>query len=120
MSMDKIVIRDLSVECIIGVNPEERQQKQTVLINIEAVCRLSPGTTSDCITDTLDYKQLNADIIAAAEQSSYTLIEALASAIADICLQYARITAVTVTVDKPGVLQQTRSVAVQVTRTREA
>ena len=32
--MDRIVIRELSARCIIGVNPEERRQKQEVLVTL--------------------------------------------------------------------------------------
>jgi dihydroneopterin aldolase/D-erythro-7,8-dihydroneopterin triphosphate epimerase len=32
--LDQIFIRDLSLRCIIGVFPEEREKKQDVLINV--------------------------------------------------------------------------------------
>lgn len=32
--MDKIIIRDLLLRGIIGINPEERKNKQDILINL--------------------------------------------------------------------------------------
>ena len=33
-SLDRIHITDLLLRCIIGINPDEREKKQDVLINI--------------------------------------------------------------------------------------
>jgi FolB domain-containing protein len=52
------------------------------------------------------------------EKSSFYLIEALAQAIADICLEWEQVKAATVTVDKPGALRFAKSVAVEITRRR--
>ncbi len=36
--MDKIFIRELALRCIIGIYPEERREKQDIVINLEMHC----------------------------------------------------------------------------------
>ena len=45
--MDRIFIRDLALRCIIGIYPEERREKQDVVINVEMHCDLGKAGASD-------------------------------------------------------------------------
>lgn len=115
---DKIYIRDLSLQCIIGINAEERVKRQEVLINIMLETDLRAACASDNIEDTTDYKTLKKELMALIESSDFFLIERLAEAIAACCLDRPRVRRVTVNVDKPGALRFARSVAVEITRER--
>ena len=114
--MDRIYIRDLSLRCIIGVFPEEREKKQDILINIAMDCDLQRAGTTDHLDDAVDYKVIKQEIIAMVEASQFNLIETMADRAAKICLADPRVCRVTVTVDKPGALRFARSVAVEITR----
>lgn len=116
--MDRILIRDLAVRCIIGVNEEERREKQDVLINVALEADLKPAGKSDDFADTVDYRAIKKEIFAMAESSHYFLVEALAERIADICLQHHGVARVQVTVEKPAALRFARTVAVEITRDR--
>ncbi len=116
--MDRILISDLLVRCIIGIDEEERREKQDVVINLSISTDLSKAGRSDNFEDTVDYRGLKKRIMNMAESSSYRLVEALAEAVADICLVLPAITQVQVRVEKPGVLRFTRSVGVEITRDR--
>lgn len=118
--MDRIYIRDLTVRCIIGVFPEERRDKQDVVINIIMGCDHSQAARSDRIEYAVDYKAIKKRVITLVEQSEFFLLEALADRIAGACLENPRVSNVTVTVDKPGALRFARSVAVEVTRNRRS
>jgi D-erythro-7,8-dihydroneopterin triphosphate epimerase len=113
---DKIHIRDLTLRCIIGVYPEERREKQDVMINIALECDHRAAARSDRIEDAVDYKGMKKRIIELVEQSRFNLIETLADRIAALCLLDRRVRRATVAVDKPGALRFARSVAVEVTR----
>jgi D-erythro-7,8-dihydroneopterin triphosphate epimerase len=118
--LDRILIRDLQFRCIVGVDREERMDKQDIVVQIELHIDLrAPGRT-DSIEDTVDYRALKRDILRMAEDSRFYLIEALAQSIADICLTYDRIACVDVTVEKPGALRFARTVGVRITRARDA
>jgi len=114
--MDKITIRDLALRCIIGIYPEERTNKQDVIINVTMEADLRKAGQSDSIEDTVDYKTIKLNILEFVEKSSFGLIESLAEGIAQICLNAAGVQSATVTIDKPGALRFCKSVAVEVTR----
>lgn len=116
--MDRIYIRDLALRCIIGLYPEERKNKQDILINIMMETDLRAAGKSDALKDTVDYKAIKLAILDFVENSSFNLIESLAEEIAAICLKDKRVQSATVTLDKPGALRFTRSVAVEITRSR--
>ncbi|MFC2092073.1 dihydroneopterin aldolase [Elusimicrobiota bacterium] len=115
---DKIHIRDLLLRCIIGVNDNERETKQDILLNITLYGDYSAACISDNIEDTVDYKEIKKNIISLVEMSTFFLIEKLASEIADLCLADSRVVKVKVVIDKPGALRFSRSVAVDIERSK--
>lgn len=118
-ALDRIYIRDLLLRCIVGIYPEERTNQQDVIINVVLWVDLDKPGKSDRIEDTVNYKFIKKRIVALVEESEYQLIERMADAIAAICLEEKGVEQVQVTVDKPGALRFARSVAVEITRTRE-
>ena len=117
--MDRILISDLSVRCIIGVNEEERRKRQDVVINLAIYAHLRKAGHSDRFEDTVDYRAIKKQIVNMAENSRFYLVEAMAEAIAEICLDHPEVIKVQVRVDKPGALRFARSVGVEITRERE-
>ena len=117
---DKIYIRDLSIRCIIGVNQDERTEKQDVVINVVLFTDTRKAGQTDDLDDSVDYKKVKKAILSLVESSEFLLIEKLADEIAKVCLDDSKVQKVNVTVDKPGVLRYTRSVAVEIVRTRES
>lgn len=116
--MDKIIIRDLLVRCIVGLNEDERRDKQDVIINAVLYTDLSVAGKSDRFEDTVDYRALKKNIYRAVGESEWFLIEALAEMVAGLCLVPDAVQKVTVTVDKPGALRFAKSVAVEITRVK--
>lgn len=113
---DKILIKDLLLRCILGINEIERKEKQDVLINIELWCNLAEAAENDDIQKTVDYKEISKSIIKLVESSAYFLVETLAEKIANTCLQRDGVNKVRVTVEKVGALRFARSVGVQIVR----
>jgi len=116
--MDRILISDLQARCIIGVNDEERREKQDVLINIALTADLSKAGKSDRFEDTVDYRAIKKKVLQIAENSNYHLVEALAEAIAEVCLANPSVNAAVVRVEKPLALRFARTVGVEITRER--
>jgi D-erythro-7,8-dihydroneopterin triphosphate epimerase len=116
--MDRILINDLLVRCVLGLSPEERREKQDVLISVALITDLTKPGRSDRFEDAVDYRAVKKDVLAAAESSNFHLVEALAERVADICLSRPGVQRVQVTVEKPGALRFARSVAVQIERGR--
>jgi len=116
--MDRIRICDLLVRCILGINERERHEKQDVVINLTLYTDLHKAGKSDLIEDTVDYRALKKRVLSMAEGSQYFLVEALAEAIAGLCLDQQEVQQVDVCVEKPHALRFARSVAVEITRKR--
>ena len=119
MGYDRIYIRDLALRCIIGINDDERREKQDIVINIVLNADLKKACESDKIEDSVDYKKVKKKIILLVEQSSFYLIEKLAEEIADFCLENSLVKKATITIDKPGALRFSRSVAVEISRNQK-
>ncbi len=113
---DRILISDLSLRCIIGVNEDERREKQDVLINLAISADLSKADRSDRFEDAVDYRAIKKEIVKMVENSSYHLVEALAEEIAGLCLKFQGVLQVHVRVEKPAALRFARSVGVEITR----
>jgi dihydroneopterin aldolase len=102
--MDHIHIRDLTIDCIVGVLPHERTQPQRVVLNITLDCDLARAGASDDLADTTDYAALTHAVVRVVQGSSSRLIEHLAQRVADTCLGFAGVVGVTVMIAKPDAL----------------
>ena len=116
--MDRILIKDLMLRCVLGLSDEERREKQDVLINLILWTDLRPAAASDSIEDAVDYSALKKRIITLVEVSQYHLAETLADRIARLCLEQRAVQQVQVTVEKPTALRFAHSVGVEIIRSR--
>lgn len=120
MTVDRIQIKDLSVQGIIGINPDERVNRQEILVNVTMWADTRAAADSDEIADAVNYRTINKALIAHIEQGEPMLVERLVAELAAICLDAdERVREVEVTVEKPGALRHARSVGITIRRTRE-
>jgi FolB domain-containing protein len=118
--MDRILIKDLLLRGIVGINDDERVNRQDILVNVVMVADTSAAAKSDDISDAVNYRTVAKRIIAHVDEGEPMLVERLVQEIANICFDTdARIAEVEVTVEKPGALRFARSVGVTIHRTRE-
>lgn len=115
---DRVFLRELAVECVIGFLDWERLVKQTVYLDIEAPidCRLAART--DDVSQTLDYKRLSKIVIAFVSASEFKLVETLADRTAKLILTEFDIPWVKLTLNKRGAIRASRDVGVTIERTR--
>jgi FolB domain-containing protein len=116
---DRIVIRDLLVRGIVGINPEERRTKQDIVINLDLEVDARGAAATDEITDAVNYRTVCKRIIDHVETSAPMLVERLASDIAKLVLETFGVTRVRVRVEKPGALRFARSVGVEIERSKD-
>jgi len=115
---DKILIKDLLLRGIVGINDWEREKLQDILINLEIDHDLrTPGKTDD-IGDTLNYRTITKDIISYVDNSNHFTVEALAHEIGRIAIRHGA-SKVTIRVEKPMALRFAESVGVEVVRTTD-
>lgn len=117
--LDRIFIRDLLVRGIVGINPEERTNRQDILVNATFWADARTAGVSDAIGDTINYRTAAKAIIAHIERESPQLVEKLAADLVRICFASdPRIVAVELTVEKPGAVRFARSVGLTIFRLR--
>ena len=119
MVLDQIHITDLQLRCIIGLYPEERREKQDVILNLTLFADLRQAGNTDDLCDTVDYKSVKQAVRSMVEESSFNLVEKLAAEVARLCLKPKAVQRVRVRVDKPGALRFARSVAVEIERSKD-
>jgi FolB domain-containing protein len=117
-AMDRILIKDLMLRCILGLTDEERREKQDVLINLILWTDFTAAAVSDRIEDAVDYRAIKKEIVSFVEASQYHLAETLADRIASLCLKRSAVQQVQVTVEKPTALRFAHSVGVEIVRSR--
>ncbi len=115
---DKIMIRDLFLRTIIGVNDEERNNRQDVLLNITLHADTRRAGQTDSITDAVNYRTVTKEVIELVETSRFFLVEKLADEVAKKCLEFEHVQRVEVSVEKPMALRFARTVGIAIDRER--
>ncbi|QDT63706.1 dihydroneopterin aldolase [Calycomorphotria hydatis] len=115
---DQVLIKNLLLRAIIGINPDEREKKQDVVINIALDTDTKPAAISDDIADAVNYRTIAKQVIDLVENSDYFLVEKMAEEIANICLADDRVERVFVKIEKPTAVRFAESVGVAITRER--
>lgn len=117
--MDKVFIKDLLVRGVIGISDRERSKSQDIVINVVMFTDISKGAASDDIDQCVNYRTAAKAILAHVEKVSRYTVEALASDIAQICLDMPGVAKVKVKVEKPGAVRFSRSVGVEILRKKK-
>ena len=115
---DRVFVRDLLCRGILGINPEERVNRQDVLVNLVLECDTRPAADSADIADAVNYRTVAKKVLALVETGEFLLVETLCEEIAAACLEDDRVTACEVTVDKPTALRFAGGVGVSIRRER--
>lgn len=119
--MDRIIIKDLLLRGIVGINEDERTNRQDILINVTMWADTAAAAASDDIVDAVNYRTVTKAIISHVEGGQPMLVERLVQEVADICFDAdERVTEVEVTVEKPGALRFARSVGITIRRSRSS
>lgn len=115
---DRIFVKDLLVRGVIGINDWEREQRQDVLVNLTLFVDAGAAGLSDEVADALNYRTVTKAVIDYVESSRHYLVEALATAIARICVVDHGAERAIVRVEKPGALRFASSVGIEIDRER--
>ncbi len=116
--MDKVFIRDLRIDTIIGIYDWERKIRQTVSLDIEMAWDNRTAAETDRIEQALDYKGVAKRLIAFVQGSEFQLVETLAERCAEIILDEFKVPWLRLTLHKPGAVRGASSVGVEIERGR--
>ena len=113
----KVLIKNLVLPCTIGVTKEERAKKQNVIIDIEIFCDLSQAGTTDDLTKSIDYAQVQEQVTSAVTKGEFILLESLAQTVASLILKNPFASQVTVAIKKE-IFGKKPAVGIEITRDR--
>jgi 7,8-dihydroneopterin aldolase/epimerase/oxygenase len=117
-SGDRIFLRGLTCECIIGFIDWERRVRQTVVLDLELPVDCARAAASDEVADTLDYKKVAKRVLSFIEGSEFKLVETLAHRLALTILEEFALPWVRISLNKPGAIRGSRDVGVTIERVR--
>jgi FolB domain-containing protein len=117
--MDKVFITDLVARGIIGIQDWEREKPQEIVMNFTIFTSLQNAGLSDNINDTVNYRTIAKLALAHAETAARQTVEALAHDLARLCLNQPGVEKVIVRVEKPGAVRFSKSVGVEIERSRK-
>lgn len=106
-----IKVRDLRLRTFIGFNPDEREKKQDVIINVTVRYPMNSDILQDKIDAVLNYKILTKQIIALVENNAFLLLERLTADVLALCREHEQVTHATVEIEKPHALRFADSVS---------
>ena len=104
-------VKDLRIECVIGILPEERDRTQAILVDVEFDYDIAAA---------VDYAAVARSVQALAERRRFLLIETMAEETAAMIFAQARVVrAVRVEVRKPAAIANAACSFVRIERVRE-
>lgn len=117
---DRIFLRGLRVDCIIGFIDWERQLRQTLEIDLEFPVDCARAAERDAVEDSTDYKQVAKRVLQFVQASEFRLVETLAHRLAMLLIEEFRLEWLRITINKPGAIRHSRDVGVSLLRRRAA
>lgn len=109
-------VRDLILECLIGVHRHERNGRQRVRINLDLDVADQGPPPADRLADVVNYETLVVALRALAAAGHVNLVETLAERISEICLSDPRVRRACIRVEKLDVFADAASVGVEIER----
>lgn len=115
--IDKVFIRDLTIEMFAGIYDFERENKQRVIVNIDMYVQNNESEQLKDIGDVVSYEDVVNKVKDIANARHYDLLENFAEDIASLCLSNNKVCRVLVRAEKPDIIEETKTVGIEIIRT---
>ncbi len=117
--MDKVIIKNIQCFGILGINPDERINKQPIIVNLTLSADTKPAAASKNIVDAVNYYDVAVRTKAFVEDAEAWLVETLVNDLASMILaSYPAVAKAIVRVEKPNAVEFADSVGIEITRRR--
>jgi FolB domain-containing protein len=120
--MDKIIIKNILAYGILGILPEERINRQPILINLTLDIKqefLNQASLSDSIEDAVDYSKICDLMVKHIETASDQLIEKLIVDLTRLIFrEFSPIEKIKIKLEKPTALKFAETVGIEIERSR--
>ena len=111
-----VFIRDMVIDCSIGIYTHEKEHEQRVRINLDLAVGEGDHLINDDIRNVISYEDMAKGVEAIIATGHINLVETLAENIAEMCLQDKRVFSARVRVEKLDIIASAESVGVEIER----
>lgn len=112
-------LKNLRIDCVIGVYEHERDDPQPLFVDVEVDYDFASAAASDALDDALDYDRIASGLTRIAREGRFVLLEALAENCADFCLRsFEPVIAVRLEIRKPRAVGAADASFVRIERRR--
>ena len=115
--MDKIFLRGMKADTLIGVYDWERERPQTLILDLDNSIP-EQSAQDDHIGNTVHYGEVCEAVRASLAEQSFLLLESLAEHIVKLILDNFGALSVRVRIIKPGILPDVKEVGIEIERSR--
>ena len=114
--MDRIFLRDLRVEAVIGIWEWEQRIRQTVSIDLEMATDARAAAATDSVESTLNYRDVAKRVQAFIADARFHLVESLAESVAQLIIEEFKVPWIRVSIAKPGAIRSAGEVGIVIER----
>lgn len=117
--MDRILLKGLHAEAVIGTLADERTMRQPLIFDVELRGDFSRAGRTDSLQDAVDYCEVEHEILRIADANAFHLLERLTHVCAEALLErFPQLDSVLLRAHKPNAPVLSSGVAVEVERFR--
>lgn len=116
---DIVFIKNLALDVIIGIYPNERTNLQPITLNLEMEWDNRPSANTEDIRLTLDYEKVSNYIKDFAKNSAFLLVETFTEVLAKKLILEFNIPALSIELNKLTAIAQTDAVGVRIYREKD-
>ncbi len=117
--MDKIFLRGLQVETIIGIHAWEQRAPRPLILDLEMGTDIRDAASSDHVRDAIDYAAVTAAVVKFVSETHVGLLETLAERLSRLLFQQFPILSLRLSINKPGAVPDVKAMGVEIERRRE-
>ncbi len=114
--MDKVFIRGLTVDTVIGVFEWEKKIRQPLIFNLEMAWDIRKAAATDDLSYALNYQAVTEFVEDFVQNNQFELLETLVDRLADQLRQKFNMPWLSIEVQKPAVVPQAKAVGLYIER----
>ncbi|MGH1376851.1 MAG: dihydroneopterin aldolase [Alphaproteobacteria bacterium] len=118
INSDQIFIKDLVIMMSAGIYDHEKENQQRVIFNVTLEVDSNCSASLNSIIDVTSYEEIANAIEAISGSQHFDLLEELAEKISAHCLSLPKVRSIDLSIEKPDIIQNTKSVGIRVVRTQ--
>lgn len=114
--MDKVFIRGLKVDTVIGVFEWEKQVRQPLIFDLEMAWDIRKAAATDDLSYALNYQAVTEFVERFVQENQFELLETMLERLAEQLRQTFAMPWLSIEVQKPAVVPQARAVGLYIER----